>query len=314
MTGLVKTDSCKNSLRRAPHWRWLRAVEIDGGGKNTTKKRDGAEGFKWIRRALRMKRRYEEYAGDPAAFHSLMLRDETMFWAHSLWVEDDNTSRWIIEARVLAGESNEEIADKLGTTSEIIDAYVNVFFDVREKLHNTDYIAGVVFGESVARGLQERQFDLLWKMLAYRGGSHVLNAVLFRGPDIKKPPAADEVGGFFQEFAVNSIKYKAALASLTVPVNTHTQLSLIDSYVKYVEIERKSEDSMKAQNSIIDNIGAMLSSMPFQIGTKVGAGDKKMVPFDSNRAELRGDELMVVAAGGTLPNNDEIQKLEFPGE
>ena len=314
MASLAKTAAYRNSLSRAPHWRWLRALEIDAGGLNTTKKRDGATGFKWIRRALKTKRRYEQFAGDPAAFHSLIMRDEHMFWAHSLWVDDKSTTRWIIEARVLAGESDHEIAEKVVAEPEVITAYVNVFFDVRDRLENIDYISGVVMGDAVARGLQERQFDLLWKMLAYQGGPHVLNAVLRRGPEIKRPASSDEVGGFFQEFAVNSIKYKAALSALTVPVNTHTQLALIDSYVKYVEIERKSEDSMKAQNSIIDNIGTMLSSMPFQIGTKVGAGDEKMVAFDSKRAELRGDELMVIAAGGTLSNNDEIQKLEFPGE
>jgi hypothetical protein len=314
VASLSKTASCRNSLARAPHWRWLRAVEIDGGGKNTSRKIDGADGFRWIRRALRMKRRYDHFSGDPASFHSLMLRDEDMFWAHAMWADDKSNTRWIVEARVLAGESDEDIAQKVGTTPEIIAAYVNVFFDVREKLENKDYIASTVMGDAVSRGLQERQFDLLWKMLAYRGGTHVLNAVLSRGPETKKPEGADDVGGFFQEFAVNSIKYKAALASLTVPVNTHTQLALIDSYVKYVEIERKSEDSMKAQNSIIDNIGTMLSSMPFEIGTKVGAGDKKMLPFDKSQIELSGDEMMVIAAGGTLSNNEEIQKLEFPGE
>jgi hypothetical protein len=39
-----------------------------------------------------------------------------------------------------------------------------------------------------------------------------------------------------------------------------------------------------------------------------------MVPFDNNAAELRSDELMIVAAGGKLANQPLLQDLRFPGE
>jgi hypothetical protein len=39
-----------------------------------------------------------------------------------------------------------------------------------------------------------------------------------------------------------------------------------------------------------------------------------MVPFDNGAAELRGDELMIVAAGGKLTNQPALENLRFPGE
>jgi hypothetical protein len=39
-----------------------------------------------------------------------------------------------------------------------------------------------------------------------------------------------------------------------------------------------------------------------------------MLPFDNGAAELRGDEMMVIAAGGQIANTADIQKLNFPGE
>ena len=310
----LQTNLYKDSPRRAPHWRWLRAVQIDAGGPRASQKLDGPDGCVWIRRASRMKRRWERAGNQPAATHALILRDSDMFWAHTLWAEEKNPTRWGIEARVLAGESDAEIAEKMGTTPEIVSAYVNVFFDVREKLHRLDYVLNVVLSDAVTRGLQERHYDLLWKLMGYRGGPHVLDAVLSRFINIAKPDSPDGVSGFFQEFAINSMKYKAALASLTVQVNTQTQLPLIDSFVKYVEIERNTENAEKAQSSIVTNIGAMLTGLPFKVGTKLDSEGAKMLPFDNNSAELRGDEMLIIAAGENLNNAADIQQLTFPGE
>lgn len=304
----------RHSPLRAPHWKWLRAQEIDAGGQKATRAIDGEDGFTWIRRASRLKRHYERAQNKPSAIYALLIRDKDLFWAHSIWLADKKPTRWGIEARVLAGETDAEIAEKIGTETEVISAYVNVFFDVRDKLRNLDYVQNVIMADSVTRGLQERHYDLLWKLLGYKGGAHVLDAVIGRGTSVERPESSDSVGTFFQDFAISSMKYKAALASLTVQINTHTQLPLIESFVKYVEIERNTENAMKAQTSIVDNIGVMLTSLPFKIGTKLDSEGAKMLPFDNGSAELRGDEMMVIAAGGQLDNTADIQKLNFPGE
>lgn len=313
---LAQTASFKDSPRRAPHWRWLRAVEIDGGGHRATRATDGADGFTWIRRAVRFKRHYAavDSADSSRALHTLMLRDKDLFWAHSIWVDDKNPTRWAIEARIVAGETDEEIADKIGAEPEVVAAFANVFFNVRDKLENPDYVCNVIMADAVTRGLQERHYDLLWKLLAHKGGPHVLDVAVGRVPGPAKPESADGVSGFLQDFAINAIRYKAALAAVTVPVNSHTQLPLLDLYVKYVEIERTTENASKAQTSIIDNIGTMLTSLPFRVGTKLDSKGSKMLPFDDGAAELRGNEMMILAAGGKLQDTDVIQKLNFPGE
>jgi hypothetical protein len=304
----------KNSPRRAPHWRWLRAVEIDGGGLKATRARDGEDGFQWIRRATRLKRHYDRASGRPESFYALALRDSALFWAHSIWVEEKAPTRWGIEARVLAGESDDEIAAKIGTEPEVIGAYVDVFFDVRKRLMNLDYVQNVVMADAVTRGLQERQYDLLWKLMGYKGGPLVLDAVISRGSPVARPDGTDTVSGFFQDLAISSMQYKAALASLTVQINTHTQLPLIESFVKYVEIERTTDNATKAQHSIIDNIGAMLAAMPVKVGTKLDSASSKFLPFDNSAIELRGDEMLVLSGGGNIADADDIQKLTFPGD
>jgi hypothetical protein len=307
-----------NALRdnplRAPNWRWLRAVHIDGGGPKPSKIVDGAAGFEWIRRVVRLKRRHAMAANNPTALYNLARVDRDMFWAHSIWADEKAPTRWAIEAYILAGATNEEIAAKVGCEPGVIGAYEAVFFDVREKLNNVNYVVNVVMADAVSRGLSERQYDLLWKLFGYQGGSYVLDALIGKFTNIHKPRNAEEVSEFFQNSAINSMRHKAAVAALTVPINTHTQLPLLEAYVKYVEIERTTENAERSQIGIVQNIGAMLTNLPFKIGTKLDSEGEKMVPFDNKAAELRSDELMIVAAGGKLENQQIIADLKFPGE
>jgi hypothetical protein len=307
-------NTYESSPSRAPHWRWLRALQIDSGGPKATRLLDGPDGFVWIRRALRLKRHVSRLDNNPNRVRAVLLRDPDLFWAHSMWAADKKPSRWTIEARVLAGETDEEIAEKAGISPGIVNAYVNTFFDVRAKLPHKDYILSVVLADAVTRGLQERQYDLLWKMMAFVGGPYALDTVISRFIDLPKPENAAAVSGFFQDFAINSMKYKAAVAAMTVQVNSHTQLPLIDSFVKYVEIERTTDNATRAHSTIVQNISEMMAALPFRVGTKQDAAAVKIVPFDNGASELRNDELMIINAGGQLSNQDEIRNLNFPSE
>lgn len=306
-------NSFRDNPIRAPHWRWLRAAQIDAGGLRTSRRVDGPEGFKWIRRAVNMKRRYEQFINNPAKLYALSKHDAALFWAHNIWVEDKMPTRWAIEAHILADESQDDIAKKVGTDPAIIAAYESVFFDVRERLNNREYVLNVVIKDSVTRGLSERHYDLLWKIFGYQCGSFVLDSIIGRFTSPYKPQREEDVAGFFNDAAIGIIKQKATIAALSVPVNSHTQTLLLEAFVKYVEIERTTDNASKAQVTIVENIGAMLNALPFKVGTKLDSEQEKMVPFDNNPAELRNNEMMIVAAGGTLENQPLLENLKFPG-
>lgn len=307
-------NSFRDNPQRAPHWRWLRATQIDAGGLKTSRRIDGPLGFKWIRRAVAMKRRYEQFIHNPAKLYSLSQYDAALFWAHSIWIEDKMPTRWAIEAHILADEPADKIAQRVGSDPKVIEAYESVFFDVREKLNNREYVLNVVIKDSVTRGLSERHYDLLWKIFGYQCGPFVLDSIIGRFTNPYKPQKEEDVAGFFNDAAIGIIKQKATIAALSVPVNSHTQTLLLEAFVKYVEIERTTDNASKAQVTIVENIGAMLDALPFRVGTKLDSEQEKMVPFDNNPAELRNNEMMIVAAGGTLDNRPLLENLKFPGE
>jgi hypothetical protein len=297
---------------RSPQWRWLRADSIiNNEGPLTTPRRDGPDGYKWIRRAAQFKRIYNQYA-EPYMQCQLAMEMPAIFWAHHVWADDNGPTKWAIEAHILARETDKEIAWKIGSSPEVVAAYEAIFFNVREKLNYREYILNSVMSDSVTRGISERHYDLLWKLFGYTGGPHVLDSMISRLVNPMWCARSDDVPNFFQDAALNIMKRKAAVASLTVPINSNTQLNLIDAFVKYVEIERTTDSLGKAQDQIVTNLQAMLGSLPFGVATKQKDQSKMVAGYDQSSVELSANELMVVGLGAALPYGDQLQNLSFP--
>src|ERR1700733_5058202 len=170
-------ESMAQNPLRVPDWRWLRAQDIAHGGPPVTVRQDGATSATLIRRAARFYKALQGCDSDERQMKLAWERPD-MFWAHYMYDQLHNPMRWSIEARILAGETDREIATRIGCSEEIIQAYEALFFNVRDKLNRTDYILNVVLKDAVLRGLHEREKDLLWKLVAYTGGSHLLDAVI----------------------------------------------------------------------------------------------------------------------------------------
>jgi hypothetical protein len=88
----------------------------------------------------------------------------------------DRRIRYVLEARVLAGEALESIATGLGTTVDVVAAYVAAFFDVGPQLECADLIVARLFTSSADRPYDF--FDKGLKIVGYVGGSQSLSAIL----------------------------------------------------------------------------------------------------------------------------------------
>ncbi len=64
-----------------------------------------------------------------------------MCWALRLYEQRDYEKlRWTIEARILARQTNDEIAQSCGCMPEMIEYYEALFFNVRARLDSPDFI------------------------------------------------------------------------------------------------------------------------------------------------------------------------------
>src|ERR1700733_10827556 len=104
---------------RVPNWRWLRAQNIALGGPPATVRQDGTTSTTLIRRAARF---YKALLHCDRDERQMKLAEQTpiVFWAHYLDDQLHNPMRWSIEARILAGETDREIATRIGCSEEII--------------------------------------------------------------------------------------------------------------------------------------------------------------------------------------------------
>jgi hypothetical protein len=300
---------------RPADWRWQRAV---GFATRTMPKptphRDGSqESCRWINRAARFKLALDN-AQDDMAKLNVALRYPDIYWAHWIRNLDEMTHqqpvRYSIEARILARESSNDIAFRHGCDPRVIDAYEGLFFNVRERLDRREYIVTSVFGDAVQRGLSERQYDLLWKLLGYCCGPFMLDALIGKLVNPGWANRQEDVPQVLQDAAINLMKMKATMAALLVPVSSSTHLALIESFVKYVEVERTTDSAGQAADQILNNIDAMLQSIPFAVGTKVE--QPATLTYDHTHVELRQDELLLVGAGVELPHRRMLESMQFP--
>ena len=233
--------------------------------------------------------------------------------AHSVWQKlstDERAIPWGIEARILARETDEQIARKNGCRADVVEAYEALFFDVRSRLDYSDFIYNSVIGQAPEQSSRTEVNGWLWKLCGYVGGPFVLNALIDRVPNPLWVHGQDGVPSFLQTTTINSVKKIAALAALLVPIDGRTQLRLIKAFVKYLEIEQRMDSYNDANDTIQENVRKMIASLPF---TTAGIAARKRLPgYDRAAAELSTPEPLEVAAGDSVSDVEEADTLRFP--
>lgn len=302
-------DVAPNNPMRTADWRWRRAAEILAGeGRPASKTVDGVQGFPWIRKAVRYMKKSEKATTE---LKQLRLADKypDIFWAHFLWRQQTAPQRYSIEARLLAKCTSTEISLRTGFTHGAIDAYENLFFNVRTRLRQTGYILHQVMGPAIQRGLSDREYDLLWKLYGYFLGPHVLDALESRFVSPNWCHTSDSVNDTLLDDAVSTLKLRAAIAAKTVPVNTSTQLALLEQFTRFVEVERSTDSAGKSQSALLGHIAAMMNSLPFDIG-----GEQPGTEFDYSPVELTYEETVRASTGHETRFAPILRKLTYPTE
>jgi hypothetical protein len=109
---------------------------------------------------------------DAGTFHAWQLYQGSSF------------PRGEVEARLLAGEANQAIAQKCQLLEDVVEAYHDTFFSVRGRLHAKDWVMNVAVGRRARQELTEDDQEVLLKLFALRGGPVVLDSLVryFRHP------------------------------------------------------------------------------------------------------------------------------------
>lgn len=159
-------EQSRCSLLRAPDWRWELALDLVGRGRRGPRKSVD----QWLLEAVRYQR--DESRG--ASPLTLARRYPAVAAAHEIH-RRQHAQRLLIEAWLLAGADDELIALETGTGPAVLEAYEQLFFNVRDRLRASDYVLNAI-ARSHRTDPHPRAETV--QRLAYAEGPVVLKAIL----------------------------------------------------------------------------------------------------------------------------------------
>lgn len=165
---------------RSPEWRWLRAMHVHQTGRRFDHRVDD----EWVKHA-RDAVWGRGHAGTPAA---------KVRAAREVWVGDPDC-RGEIEARLLAGDGDAAVADRMALPEGVVAAYAEVFFCVRPTLKATDWVLSEAVGYSPFLGFTRELPWAAWRLAAVAGGPLFADEVIAATTGRSLPPGFADPGG-----------------------------------------------------------------------------------------------------------------------
>lgn len=97
--------------------------------------------------------------------------------AHGMYTENGEP-RWELEARLLAGQSDREIASRTGLSRGLVALFHDVFCTCRDRLRASDCVLFMFIGRGPIDGFAPGDLGGVWKWTGYFGGPHALDGVI----------------------------------------------------------------------------------------------------------------------------------------
>lgn len=164
-----------------PDRRWIRVLELIEGSKRPRRPKSSDDSYVRTMRAFILRSK----GLSPCGLLRLRNRFPGLVGALRIHGNHDSKQRLEIQCRILAGQSDADIAERLGCRPDVVTWYAKIFFDVRPYLPHRDWILCHVTGIACTPHL----FGLagVKKRLSYLGGPVLAEAVLAVEPDFQPP-------------------------------------------------------------------------------------------------------------------------------
>src|SRR5262245_36208696 len=88
---------------------------------------------------------------------------------------DDGPLRWEVQARILSGQTDDEIATRCGLALETVRWFESLFFTVRDRRLARDWIAAQVLEEGLWCGFSREELGKVWMVFGFSAGPLVLD-------------------------------------------------------------------------------------------------------------------------------------------
>jgi hypothetical protein len=188
--------------------------------------------------------------------------DQALVEAHRIRWSLDAEERAIVEARLLARETDEEIARKSGISPEAVKYYEALFFSVRDRLNAHDWIIktihstagqGLVYGKEA---LNEQHRHTVYRLFGYFGGPLVIDATVSTLSPRPRPLNQEDCSEWLNDALRVGIKEAAMMA---VASFSKTNMRLL--FRAHLDLLRREDPSRNATVGIEKNVEAFLKEL-----------------------------------------------------
>ncbi len=232
--------------------------------------------------------------------------------AHQIYTHQDDTVKILVEARILAGMTDEEIAESVATYPEVIGYYAKLFYDVRDRLGAKDYIFRQIINSTTAPSKHGLQIsELSAKYFAYFGGPILLDFIVNGDAGLDKPRETGELGEYLDKFLTGTIRRRANVAATEISINRYNAVELIGMHYRLLELQAESDTGLPGSSQKWqDNVTRFLSEVPWSFGEegqRLRADGSVIANIDEAAIELRAEQSIRYQAG-EMPA-EEIKEL-----
>jgi hypothetical protein len=277
--------------------------------------------LRWRARETLSQRESELLFEDPGLFHAYLLHERK---------QTDPHAAFTVEARVLADQPVDVIADRCGLLPGAVEWYERLFFDARLRLANRDWIMRQCLMPAARRAtaLPERRpgqweevpeivqpfYDWTCKFWGYWGKGPAVELML-NGNIASRQPKSDDDLDAYQLSQWQSIMLKRSMQSgMVFPINRYNVMELQLLSCKLLELAKREKESGDDITATERGIASLLTQLTWASGQDAARRYEgtALGVYDGGAVELRDDELLMIGAGGELAGGDEILTFELP--
>lgn len=233
--------------------------------------------------------------------------------AFEIHEHQDSAMRSGVEARILAGQSAKEIAERTGVTWRTLEFYAAAFFDVEDRLHARDFIFNHVISASRMRKVAHAERDANWKYFAYVGGPDLLESIMYGAPladgRISRHDLAKSLAENTDVIARHGVAEKLK-SSAPKDLQLAGQLQRLCGKTGVASAEEEGQLDEYHQS-----VAALMEGLPLRV-CRPGISDddipEELKKFEEKGISLRANELLLYGLNGSLPNAEALFSAKFP--
>jgi hypothetical protein len=214
--------------------------------------------------------------------------------AQLLHVETKPYGRDVVKARLLAGQTDEEIAQEAALRPQAIEYYEKIFFNVRDRLDCLDWIERAVLGPAerlatAPRASVHQQHGFCYMKIAYHGGVLPLESMINPAKFLSRINDQKEREEWLDKLSELQIKQMGLMATLLHPA----EFSHPKSLKRFVQSRRgkskvSTDDTDEQNRRLGEVLTKILGSMNGK-GTQPPNATEPMGPL-ANASSLNDDQ------------------------